>query len=361
MYEKIITPGWTVAIDILDDTSAEAAPEELTTYDSRIKYTLDCFRKNINGGPADFMWSITSSEPTNFEYDSDKRGDLPIIEEKKQIECSTTSRMRRPKDGFKGTIKRPQHDIITGTILHVHSHYLLNVLRATIQYTTDLDDYNNGVFNYPYMDLYRHREEIEAYKKSDDRIRAKHSLEYNEQCDSHIDILLQYLDSLPVMRYAQHRLLWSKPKAMTTFAGVALLLKPCTDVYVHEDGKLNAFVVDRLRGGVRYPIEPGASAKVSTYRVVMWNLHFDGKAIYRRSKTVLIPYFDGEREIASLTAFPAEYRDRVDSFATREKLVERGKKYFSYCKRPTFLEYTGPGLKEGWKTVRLLGSILGAN
>ena len=141
---------------------------------------------------------------------------------------------------------------------------------------------------------------------------------------------------------------------MTNFAGVAFLLKPCTDVYVYEDGKLNAFVVDRIMGGVTYPIESTQATKISTYRVRIWNLHFDGKRVYRRSKWVLIPFFDGEREIISLPVHPAQYRDQIDSFATRKHLIERGKKYFSYCKHPTFLEYTGSGLREGWKSVSAL-------
>jgi hypothetical protein len=349
VYDKVVSPGWTIDVIILEDVD-DPPPPKPTSYDSKVKYSIACFRKNFQGG-GDFVWSVSSTEPTTFEYDSDKRGDLPIIEEKKTIECSATSRLAKPKEGFKGRIKRPQHDNVTGTILKVHSHYLLNVLRCTIQYSTDIDDYYNGVFFYPYRDLYRHRAEIEDYKSSTNVIRSKHSAEYNEQCDKHIDILLQYLDSHTRIRYTQHKALWSAPKALTTFTGLWLLFKPCTDVYVEEHGRLNAFVIDKVTGGVGYPVEPSAAMRVVTYSVRVWNLHFDGENIYRRSMWIQVPFFDGEREITSLPLFPVEYRDVSDSFETRRYLIERGKKYFKYCKSPTFLEYSGPGLKEGWNSV----------
>jgi hypothetical protein len=52
-----------------------------------------------------------------------------------------------------------------------------------------------------------------------------------------------------------------------------------------------------------------------------------------------------------LPLFPVQYHDNSNESATRDRLIGRGKKYFNYCKRPTFLEYTGSGLKAGWKSV----------
>ena len=351
VYDTVIAPGWNIIFSILNNSSEEL-PENLTTYETKVRYQLDCFRKSVHGDTSDFMWSISSNEPTTFEYDYDKRGDLPVIEEKKVIVCSSASQMTKPKDEFKGKIKRPQHDVVTSILIQVHSHYLLNLIRSTIRYTTkSLDDYAGGYFYYPYMDLHRHREEIEKYKTGNCENRSKHSDAYNEQCDKHIDVLLQYLDSVPLIRDTQIKLLQNKPQSMVTFAGVALLLKPLTDVYVHENGKLNAYVVDKLTGGIQYPAETTATASIGTYRIRIWNLQFDGKRIYRKSHWVHIPYFDGEREITTLLVHPVEYSDRLDGSRSQTHLINRGKKYFSYCKRPTFLEYSGLGLGEGWKSV----------
>ncbi|KAF2444043.1 P-loop containing nucleoside triphosphate hydrolase protein, partial [Karstenula rhodostoma CBS 690.94] len=327
-----------------------SSPEKHTSYNSKIKYSINCFQKNAQGGN-DYLWTVSANNPTTFEYDLETRGDLPVLEEKKQLEISITSQMTKPSEGFKGRLKRPQHDLITAAYMSVHSHYLLNVLKSTIQYATGRDDYVNGDFHFPYMDLFRHRVEIENYKTSH-KARSQHSVEYNEQCDKHIDILLQYLDSHPTIRYFGHKALWSRPKPMTTFAGLWLLLKPCINVYVQEHGRLNAFVIDRVTGGVVYPVDPSHATRATTYGVRVWNLHFNGDIIYRRSQWILVPYFDGEREITSLPLFPVQYHDSADASATRSYLIERGKRYFSYCKSPTFLEYTGAGLKNGWMSYK---------
>lgn len=348
VYDKVVSSGWFIEVEIPEDFS-DPSPEKPTSYDSKIKYSIDCFRKNAQGGN-DFLWSISANNPTTFEYDFETRGNLTILEEKKLFDISITSQMKKPSEGFKGRLKRPPHDLITGACLSVNSHYLLNVLKSTIQYATGVDDYVNGDFFFPYTDLFRHRAEIENYKASHPA-RNQHTVEYNEQCDKHIDILLQYLDSHPTIRYFGHKALWSRTKPMTTFAGLWLLLKPCTDVYVQEHGKLNAFVIDRLKGGVVYPVDPIYSVKATTYRIRVWNLHFDGNIIYRRSQWIRVPYFDGEREITSLPIFPVQFHDSADDSATRRGLIERGKRYFSYCKSPTFLEYTGSGLKDGWMSV----------
>lgn len=349
MYDKVVSPGWCLNIEILDNVDASSPPEKPTSYDSKVKYTIECFLKNAQGGK-DYIWTASANNPTTFEYDMDTRGDLPVIEEKKILDISITSRLKQPITGFQGRLKRPQHDIVTGALLTIHSHYLLNVLKSIVQYATGDDDYVNGDFFFPYTDLFRHRVEIEDYKTSH-RTRTQHSDEYNGQCDKHIDILLQYLDSQPAIRYLDHKMLWSRPKPMTTFAGLWLLLKPCTDVYVQEHEKLNAFVIDKAAGGVVYPIEPTAAIKATAYSVRVWNLNFDGKVIYRKSRWILVPYFDGEREITSLPLFPVQYQDTTDASATRNSPIERGKKYFSYCKSPTFLEYSGAGLKDGWLKV----------
>lgn len=349
IWEQVIEPGWTIGFDKVDRPE-DPVPEKPTHYDNGVKYSVNFYQKDRHGN-TNFLFVASFDEPTEFELDEDRRGDLPVIEERKKLECSSESRPVKPKEGSKSKLKRRPDENVTQMVLHVHSHYLLNVLRSVIQYSTNDDDYFNGVFHYPYKDIFRHRDEIQKYKTENEGTRAKHSADYNAECDKHIDTLLKYLDAQPMIRLPQLKLQWNKTKPMTTFAGVWLLLKPCTDVYVQEDGKLNAFVIDKVNGGVEYAVEVGGTTKISTYRVQAWNLNFDGKIISRRSRWFLVPYFDGEREITSLPLFPVQYHDYSNESATRDRLIGRGKKYFNYCKRPTFLEYTGSGLKAGWKSV----------
>jgi hypothetical protein len=83
---------------------------------------------------------------------------------------------------------------------------------------------------------------------------------------------------------------------------------------------------------------------------------YDSKTIKRRSKTIDIPVFDGDREIRSLPLFPTKFQDKFDDGARRKHLVDRGIKYFQYSKGPAFLEYSGLGLRPSWKKVRNFSS-----
>lgn len=57
---------------------------------------------------------------------------------------------------------------------------------------------------------------------------------------------------------------------VTSFATLWLFLKPGTDVYVREDdGTLNAYVVDEVRGGVT---EKDGKRVSRNYSVSVWNL-----------------------------------------------------------------------------------------
>lgn len=353
LWDKIVSPGLEIYFDKIKAPMTEIPqemPQEITRYDNKAKYTITYFQKEKHDFTT-FLWESYFSDPIEFEMDVDRRGELPVIEEKRSLECAVNTKPQKPSNWSKEKLKKSPGDSISEVFLHVHSHYLLNVLRSVVQYSTGTDDYRNGIFQYPYKDLFGHRDEIEKYKTQSEGTRSRHSADYNTECDKHIDILLQYMDSLAIAPRRLPTRIWNEAKVVTRFTEIWLLLKPCADVYVQENGKLNAFVVDRVEGGVDYPVELGQPTKLSTYRVRVWNLHFDGQMIYRRSKWILVPHFDGEREITSLPLFPTQFHDDVNDFATRKKLIERGKRYFRYCKGPVFLQYTGPGLKEGWKNV----------
>jgi hypothetical protein len=73
--------------------------------------------------------------------------------------------------------------------------------------------------------------------------------------------------------------------------------------------------------------------------------------IVRKTRRVEVNVYDNSREVTALPLFPARFQDHIDGGRLREKLIARGKKYFQYSKCPSFLEYTGKGLKRGSRTV----------
>ena len=89
----------------------------------------------------------------------------------------------------------------------------------------------------------------------------------------------------------------------------------------------------------------------SPYSVKIWNLAYGGNTIRPQTETIEINVFDNDREIFSLPVFPVRFKDEADGGATKRKLIERGQKYVRYSKRPTFLQYSGKGLRAG-KSVR---------
>ncbi|KAI4710417.1 hypothetical protein J4E89_004872 [Alternaria sp. Ai002NY15] len=215
----------------------------------------------------------------------------------------------------------------------------------------------NGIFPFPFKELYHHREELLEYQNGSSSARSNHTLEDNEKCDRHIGVLLDYLDKEPTVQLQSVKSLWAQKVPTTTFAGFWLLLKPGSDVYITEYGQLNACVLDMVYGGMEYS---SRTVRANDYEIHVWYLVFDGKVIKRKSKVIDVPVFDGEREIMSLPIFPTYFRDQLDGGSLRRTLIERGEKVFCYAKGPTFLEYSGSGLKQGTKKS-LIVDILDVN
>lgn len=250
-------------------------------------------------------------------------------------------------------------DRIKRTRLCIHSPFLLNALRSIIKYSSQImsqdeaDQLREGIFPHPYLDLFYHRQELSDYKSDITRVQGNHTPAYNEECNRHIDLLLNHLDQESTVQIKEVEAKWAKKVPTTTFAGFWLLMKPGSDVYVREDGQLNAYIVDAVLSGVEYffgGLGVG-SIRAQSYSISLWNLVYDGKVIKRKSKVISVPVFDNERDILSLSLFPTRFNDRMDDGTRRRQLIERGKKMFRFAKSTAFLEYTGVGLKPGWRKV----------
>jgi hypothetical protein len=130
-------------------------------------------------------------------------------------------------------------------------------------------------------------------------------------------------------------------------------MKPGSDVYVRENGQLNAYVVEEVLGGVEHSFGGLRVGSVSArnYLIRVWKLIYNGKVIRRKSVVIDVPVFDNERDVMSLPLFPTRFKDKMDEGVRRKQLIERGKKMFRFAKSPAFLEYTGVGLKSGGRKV----------
>ena len=329
--------------------------ENVTLYKKKIKYTISYYRRTWTD--VDFLDSKTYDDPVVLERGQKNLREVPVLEEKRRVTFPVKSDSRDDDNKIKRKQKLDQGDAVGTPTLHIRSPFLLNALRSIIKYTSkapsgdETEELRGGEFQYPYADLFYHKQELRDYKDQVTGVRAVHTPEYNAVCDSHIDVLLEYLDQEPAVQLQSLEAKWSKKVPTTTFAGLWLLLKPGSDVYVREDGQLNAYVVDGVKGGPDYELQSRSIFKAQNYFIRVWNLCHFGKNLSRASKTVEVPVFDNEKDIISLPLFPTRFQDEIDHGNQRKQLFERGKKVVRYSERPAFLEYTGYGLKPGWKEV----------
>lgn len=349
-WDQIITHKMYIIFRPHSESEGEDSDTESgADYENRILYVLDYYKRGTNH----WLDCTRHDKPVEFEftYDSEKQ---PALEETKTIETTQHSKAMQNDTKNGENPKLGPLDRVAGTELQIHSPFIHNILKAIIEYTAaplDGTSVGLGVFKHPYKDLYHHMANLENYKSGGSKLRTKHSEHFNGQCDEHIDLLLEYLyaqKSVPVKEF-HARLAQKTP--VVTFAMYWLLLKPGTDVYVREeDGSLNPYVVHTVEGGVSEQNDKNTSRN---YTIVIWNLAFDGTHISPGTRYVHVSVFDNMRDVTSLPIFPVRFIDDLDGGVFKEKLVNRGRRYFEYCKRPSFLQYSGQGLKTGAKNVRL--------
>jgi hypothetical protein len=333
----------------------EPGYEQEANYESRVQYVINYFQNN-GRGVLDFVGHSTHKKPVEFEITDDYER-LPALEEIKRVTTSHYQNVPKREEGGEGKkTKLGPNDRVTETYLRINSQFLLNVLKSVVEYTIGgLDGVKfglgPGLFCYPYKELYYHMPDMLKYKTDPEGLRKKHSTAFNQKCDDHIDLLLGYLTSQPQIPVKECMARWESKSSVVTFATFWLLIRPGTDVYVREnDESMNAYIVDSVQGGVS---EEDGKKTNKDYQIGVWNLAYDGTQISPNLRTINISVFDNEREITSLPVFPVRFIDGVDGGKLKEKLVNRGKKYYEYSKHPSFLEYSGKGLKEGGKIVSL--------
>lgn len=386
-WSALIEPGCTIrielqlrgrygvdALDLEPDTASESDEDDLDDTDARepvykrdVEYRVDCFVKPERRHELPkFLFSTTNDDPKTMKRRAKRKqrfvlGEIETIHfrDEGRAQSKESVKIHGPKLGVGDSFARKK--------LQIGSDALLNALRSVAKYSSispsdgydssdddsDDDPFSVGTFSYPFTDLVHHRTELSDFKKENKGPRANHTPEYNAQCDRHIDLLIQYLENEPNLRLKSLESKWTKEVPTTTFATMWLLMKPGTDVYVREDGQLNAYVIDQLAGASdgSFRFQPNWSSRDRGHTIRVWNLIYDGRFITRVGKILRVPIFDGERDILSLPLFPTFFQDRQDGGARRRQLIDRGKKFFQYTKSPTFLEYTGPGLKLDRKKV----------
>ncbi|KAJ5757129.1 ATPase AAA-type core [Penicillium nucicola] len=281
---------------------------------------------------------------------SDIHGHNNVLEEHREVYFSDSHTM---------DFDKRMVDTISSPCLYIISPILLDALQAIIDFQSISDEFTPkewpkkpfrtdlhiGRFVYPFVDLYHYREKLLQYR---DVVKNDHDEEYSQMCGEHIGILNEYLESLSEIRLKDSERLHGGPVPKTTFTILWHLLKPGSDVFVRENGTLNAYVIESFQGGIKWH---SRSERSSPYEVNVWNLNFDGQHLTRSVKTVFIPVFDHECEINSLPLFPVRFHVNEDpQYPLYQQLVDRGKRFVNMVKAPSFHEYSGPSKLQGIRT-----------
>ncbi|KAF2101245.1 P-loop containing nucleoside triphosphate hydrolase protein [Rhizodiscina lignyota] len=241
-----------------------------------------------------------------------------------------------------------ENDQITKIQLYIRSQPLLNALRSVVTYSSDEhsgEDLEEGLFDYPYQLLYHYKDELEVYGNCGN---CNHTPERNRETKEHIAHLISFLYSQTSVNLAEVEKNWNDPVPVVNFKDLWLLYKPGQDMYVKEDGGMNAYVLDTVGGPV--PTASGEMDSTNNCFLDLWNIDFDGDTLGRSAKSARVGFFEGPREITSLSLYPRKFHKKPDDMA--QTLIDRGKRFFELSKGPCLQEYSGHGKFHGLKRYR---------
>jgi hypothetical protein len=198
--------------------------------------------------------------------------------------------------------------------LIIHSDLIIKALRAIVDYYPGQSLLGNTItIKEPFSILVHHREELEAYKQECDDAETFH----------HISVLQKWLEDNLGDKILEEDARYIKPTPVATFEMLWMLFKPGMDVYANIDEQRGGFVVQSCT-----PFSTPNFSRISSMKVTMWYLDFNGTHVGRRKMEVQIAPFEGEREITSLKVFPAKFIDNNPDLSPRKKLEERGEKFY---------------------------------
>lgn len=255
------------------------------------------------------------------EVKSPQRLDEPVMEV-----ITTISVRRKPRPNNDNFDPEKERGMDNGTEVKINSPLLINALRAVVSYSPGLSLFEEPLtIQEPYQLLIHHRKDLETYK---DKHPTNHTPEYREECNQHIDVILEFLrqrfrDSLE-KEETRHK--QDPPKC--TFEYLWTLFKPGVDIYTRSNIEPLAspylvFVVSSIEGGrSQYSIGP--------YTVNAWNLESNGEYLVRCGSSAAILPFDGEKDVRSLAAYPLSFMSEDERNALEQRLIERGKRYYDY-------------------------------
>ena len=242
---------------------------------------------------------------------------------------------------------------VSSGMIIIHSQPLLETLRAVITFYPFQNLTGDAVkIVEPYAVLVHHFSELVNLKVQHltpslgllaNATNATEAFACSEIAYSHLQLLLSSVKATmtEVVGPAEKKL--SRPVPVVTFDTLWYLFKPGVDIY-SELSYEDQYEASIVSGSKMQALDQEEMRKHQRagWEVNMIDIESNGVKIGRTMSSTIIEWFEGEREVTSLSLYPSEYWDRKDGGKRRKAFEERGEKLFRLLQAgPKQMQYDG--------------------
>jgi hypothetical protein len=302
------------------------------------------------------VWTVPRRQPAPSAPSRPTRHARHVVEDSSDDEDQKVREpsLPRPQDDAALPDKLEDFEIssIGDSHIVIHSPFLLNAIRRTIQYYPGQDLTGDQVVIYePYMCVAHYYSEIAALAKPCETggqdtscSTHKHHTLCNDSTKDHVRLLLdEILEAFMEnkIRPALDKLSQAVP--VVTFEMAWLLFRPGVDLYSHFKNWRSvaipsvAYEIRLKRRPVteetdeipdkRDPLPP------LPWGVYSWGMCGSGEDVGRTKHTTYIDVYEGEKEVTQLDVYPCEYWDHEHGPERKKSFIKWGKRCYELLKK----------------------------
>ena len=251
-------------------------------------------------------------------------GDRPIITPTSSVAQAKDSDDEFGKYALLVRRKRDKDDKQKGTQLEIQSAVIQDALRAAMPECAHLNLAAHPIIiQAPYYELFQYRKEIRAYAEHPNRTDAQ---------KSYLGLLLRFMSA----NLAKIEKIHSQyhPHWKSTYAILWTFFRPETFVVYQREYYQELY---RIRC-CQYKQDP--KTKENIFELLVWSWDYNGKGFGPTTTTLLLPEFQGARNLVETEFFPLDCLPTDEKASIVAQLIERGKKWRRLVHR-SHQQYTG--------------------
>jgi uncharacterized protein DUF7025 len=214
------------------------------------------------------------------------------------------------------------------TQLEIQSHIIQDALRVIMPECAYLNLAAHPIIiQAPYYELFQYRHEIREYVEDPNRT--------NDE-KSYLRLLMGFMSANLAKTEKIHN--QCHPHGTSTYAILWAYFRPETLVVYQSEHFQELYRVRRCQ----YKEDP--DTKESFFELLVWSWDYNGKAFGPTTSSLLLPEFQGSRNLTEIDFFPLEYLPAHEKAAIISKSIERGKRWRKLVHR-SHQQYAGRSLE----------------